>query len=273
MSEAEGLKEWYVTREGKQYGPVSLNDLKAEAKSGELNPRLDMIWKEGMEEWKSAGKVDGIFEKNAEAEAEEIRKATPPPAPTPKSERATASEMEEYLHEENEYTEGTSRGGYIFICYILPLIIAGGLIFGSAHLQGLVGEKWLPIAQLAVVLIIFIFMISVTLNRFLNLGMTRLWFLGLIVPFLNYWLGYRLFACPAGYAEHKKLGGLGWFLAFVYWLPLLAAIGLGVFAGMKGPEAMQKMMEDGLTKMGVDIEELQKNAAEEAPEESTPPAN
>lgn len=268
MNESDGSREWYVTREGNQYGPVSLDNLKIEAKRGVLNPRLDMAWKEGMTEWIPAGQIDGIFEKNVEAEADEVRKLTPPPSSGQRG--ATTAQMDKYFHEDKEFTEGTSRGGYIFIFYILPFIVAAGLYFGSVHIESVVGERWLPIAQLAAVMVLLIFMIAVTLNRFLNLGMTRWWSLGLTVPFLSWWLGYRLFACPAGYAEHKKLGGLGWFLAMVYWLPILAAIGLGVFAGIKGPEATESMVGDLFEKMGVDIEELLKQGDEKSSEESAP---
>ena len=65
---------------------------------------------------------------------------------------------------------------------------------------------------------------DITLNRLVNLGMSRWWFLGNFVPILNFWIGYRCFACPAGYAYHKKLDGPGIALAILYWLLLLIAI-------------------------------------------------
>ena len=270
MNQPEGDKVWYVTREGKQFGPVSIDDLKFEAERGELNPRLDMAWKDGMEEWIPAGRIEGLFEKNSEAEAAEIKKEAPPVAAAQAGGKPSDGDMDEYLAEEKEYTDGTSRGGYIFICYILPVIIGVGLGFGMEFLVSAIGEKMAPIAILVLMIVVLLLIISTTLNRFLNLGMSRWWFFGLIVPFLNYWLGYRLFACPAGYVEHKKLGGAGWFLTVIYWLPLLAAAGIGVFVAVKGPEAIQTMMEDGLTKMGVDIEEFQKQAPEETPEDAAP---
>jgi hypothetical protein len=62
------------------------------------------------------------------------------------------------------------------------------------------------------------------LERLLNVGMSRWWFLGNFVPLLNLWVGYRCFACPAGYAYHKKLDGIGVALAIIYWLMILVAI-------------------------------------------------
>jgi hypothetical protein len=65
-----------------------------------------------------------------------------------------------------------------------------------------------------------------SLMRLVNLGMSRWWFLAIFVPILNLWVGFRCFACPAGYVYHKKLGGAGVALAFFYWL----LVGLGILA-------------------------------------------
>ena len=54
--------------------------------------------------------------------------------------------------------------------------------------------------------------------------MSRWWVLAVFAPILNLWVGYRCFACPPGYAYHKKLDGAGVALAILYWLVLLAGI-------------------------------------------------
>lgn len=230
-----------MTREGVQFGPVSIDDLNFEAERGGLDPELVTAWKEGMDKWIPVGQIGGFFKNNTESE--------------------------------EEYSKGTSRGGYIFICYFLPVIVGVGVIFGAEFVKANLDEKVMPIAMLALMTVVIFLMISATLNRFINLGMSRRWFFGLLVPFLNNWLGYRLFACPAGYAEHKKLGGAGWFLAVIYWLPLLVAVGFGVFASLQSPESMRNMMEDGFKKMGVDIENFQKKGGEQSPQEPAPSPN
>lgn len=257
-----------MTHAGEQFGPVSIDDLKFEVERGELNPRLDMVWKEGMEDWIPAGKVEGLFEKNVEAEEKEKAKEAPPVV-APVSEVGKKQAKKEQVGPERE---GTNRMGFIFFCYIFPVIWFVGVVLGAEFLKGQVGPDIFGPITIVLFLLPLVVGIAATLKRFQNLAMTRLWFFGLIVPFLNYWLGYRLFACPAGYAEHKKLGGAGWFLAIIYWLPFLAIAGFGVFAGLKGPEATQTMMEDGLKKMGVDIEELQKKASEEESSEEAKPS-
>jgi uncharacterized membrane protein YhaH (DUF805 family) len=94
-----------------------------------------------------------------------------------------------------------------------------------------------------------LFSVSLALRRFANLGMSGWWLLGSLVPILNWWVGYRLFACPPGYAMHKKMDGAGIALAILYWLGV--ALGLAVFAlfvvvliGAAGsPEFQQKLKE------------------------------
>lgn len=52
--------EWHYTVDGNQQGPVSASELKRLAASGNLGP-TDLIWKEGMAEWKPASSVRGLF--------------------------------------------------------------------------------------------------------------------------------------------------------------------------------------------------------------------
>ncbi|QDT59424.1 hypothetical protein SV7mr_19310 [Stieleria bergensis] len=52
--------EWYYGRNGQQQGPVTSNQLKQLAQSGQLLP-TDFVWKEGMSEWAKASKVKGLF--------------------------------------------------------------------------------------------------------------------------------------------------------------------------------------------------------------------
>ena len=52
--------EWHYTNDGSQQGPVSASELKQLAASGSLSPS-DLVWKEGMAEWKPASSVKGLF--------------------------------------------------------------------------------------------------------------------------------------------------------------------------------------------------------------------
>lgn len=48
--------EWHYAKHGKQEGPVDTATLQSKLQSGELAP-TDLVWKEGMAEWKPAGEV------------------------------------------------------------------------------------------------------------------------------------------------------------------------------------------------------------------------
>ena len=55
---------WFYSREGEKCGPVSFADLRIKAQEAGLNPRLDLAWTKGMAEWKPAGEIAGLFERN-----------------------------------------------------------------------------------------------------------------------------------------------------------------------------------------------------------------
>jgi hypothetical protein len=87
------------------------------------------------------------------------------------------------------------------------------------------------------------------LLRLVNLGMSRWWYLANFVPILNLWIGYRCFVCPAGYAYHKKLDGIGVALAIFYWLlvalTILAVVAIvALLLGAVGNPALQEQVQD-----------------------------
>jgi hypothetical protein len=79
--------------------------------------------------------------------------------------------------------------------------------------------------------------------------MSGWWFLGNLVPLLNFWVGYRCFACPAGYAYHKKIDGIGILLAIIYWGVILlailavAAVLALIFGAIGSPELQEQIRE------------------------------
>ena len=71
MNEAPA-DEWYYTRGGEMVGPISFQELKAKAANYMLSPPLDMVWTEGMEDWRDVTEIEGLRES----------KGTPLPAAT-----------------------------------------------------------------------------------------------------------------------------------------------------------------------------------------------
>jgi len=53
-------QEWHYAKGEDRHGPVSFEQLKELAESGELQPS-DLVWQKGMEEWQPAKTVEGLF--------------------------------------------------------------------------------------------------------------------------------------------------------------------------------------------------------------------
>ncbi len=52
---------WHYARNGVKFGPVTSTELKRLASSGNLSPG-DLVWKDGMKEWRPASEIQGLFE-------------------------------------------------------------------------------------------------------------------------------------------------------------------------------------------------------------------
>jgi hypothetical protein len=224
----DGTPEWYLTNAGECMGPVSWASLKARADHGSLDPRTDWVWKSGMTDWIPSGQVDGLFVRRAPAPTPI---PTPAPTPAPAPVRVTAPvpvpkpeapvslyvtpqrvpEDEELPHSETEW-RGYGRGRYIFTL----ALFSAAVFFGTPLLRNLdTHPHWVARGGYLVALFVYYY---ITLARLKNLGMNRWWALGPFVPLLNLWIGFRLFACPAGYATSRKQDGAGVALAVSYWL-------------------------------------------------------
>jgi len=54
------MTQWHYAHNGQQFGPVSDQQLKQLADSGQLLP-TDMVWKKGMAQWVKAARIDDLF--------------------------------------------------------------------------------------------------------------------------------------------------------------------------------------------------------------------
>ncbi len=235
---------WFYSHEGERIGPVSFAELQDKAKAGGLNPRLDLVWKHGMENWQASGEIKGLFERRAEPEPKEsLSPANTDPYTPPEQESA-----EEIMSRQSEWP-GARRRSYLFAILLFPLLWN----FVIKHASGIMLESFGPIVLQWIIMgamfVPVIIAISTTVNRFKNLGMSGWWWFGMLVPFLNIWLGYRCFACPGGYAFHKKLDGAGKFLAVIYWLLLVIGVlaiaaAVSILTGAYGPPELQHKLQE-----------------------------
>ncbi len=234
---------WFYSHEGERIGPVTFADLQIKAKEGGINPRLDLVWKHGMDEWQAAGEIEGLFERaTAPAAREELAPASNPYAP-PEGES-----VEDQMGRGQEWP-GARRRSYLAALFLFPLLWSFGFGAAMPFLTQQFGPQIMKAVAAGAQIVPLIVFIFFAVKRLLNVGMSGWWWFGNLVPFLNVWIGYRCFACPGGYAFHKKLDGVGVFLAIVYWLLIVALI-LAVAAmvallfGVIGtPELQQKLRE------------------------------
>ncbi|MEP4078548.1 GYF domain-containing protein [Haloferula sp.] len=269
---SEGKDEWYVSRSGQRFGPVTYAELEDSAKAGRLEPRTDMVIGGDLTEWKPAGDVAGLYEKASPTENDELE--GDPTGHTPPKGSLADSGSFDFNKGEGQTLKlpGAPRLGYFLGVTVLPTLIIVGLGKVMPQIQGVIGKDYGGWAEFLIFLAPLVVVI-ITVKRFQNLAMTGWWWFGLLVPFLNLWLYYRLFACPAGYAYTKKLDVIGKVLAVIYWLTPVALIVAGIiFAG-----ALKKMEEDGklqeilnkIEELTPEVPDLPKKSNEEPSEESS----
>lgn len=81
VAKGDASAQWFYTKEGKgKIGPFSPTELRARAKSGEL-ASTDMVWKQGMAQWRAAGTIKGLF--TSLDSAPPARKLAPNPVTPP----------------------------------------------------------------------------------------------------------------------------------------------------------------------------------------------
>lgn len=236
---------WFYTRQGEQHGPLTFAGLQEKARAGDINPRLDMAWTQGMADWKPAGEIEGLFEKRPMPEAPEpLAPAADPYAP-PRQNDAAAM-----LAPDGGWP-GARRRSFYLMTILFPMLWNGGFTLAVPLLQQQSGAEIAGVVSIVAISIPLIVTIVYGLKRLVNLGMSRWWYLGNFVPILNLWVSYRMYVCPAGYAYHKKLDGPGVVLAILYWLMILLAVLMvasliALMTGAFGSPEIQQQIQDAL---------------------------
>jgi hypothetical protein len=242
---------WFFTHQGERIGPVTFRDLQGRAKVGALNPRLDMVWSPGMAEWKAAGEIGELFGKTP---ASEPAKATVPLAQpatpyVPPVEESVAEQMRK-----DKDWPGVRRRGFIFATILFPLAWNALLPVAGTYLTGPLGPEIMTALLIGAAFLPAVVAIYFGLKRLVNLGMSRWWLLAHFVPVLNFWIAFRCFACPPGYAYHKKLDLAGLWLAVCYWLVVVFVIVsslsfLALFFGAVGDPVIRQQLHDALQQL------------------------
>lgn len=219
VTQANAADAWFYTSEGNRLGPVTFEQLKVMAARSLLNPRLDMAWKEGMSGWQLAGQIQGLFQ------TAQIPSAPPHVMmPTQIAVHPATSHHQTRASKKISFTvhNGVGRTHLFVAVLVLPFVWSVLLSVFSDHVEKVVGVMLGEWVLHTATLVPFAVMIYFGLRRLVDLGMNRWWLAGLLAPGLNLWVCYRLFACPSGYAYHKKFDPPGVIIAVTYWLLVLA---------------------------------------------------
>lgn len=189
----------------------------------------------------------------------------------------------EARREQREKSKGLSRGKFLGGSFALHLI-GGGILTAiyvsvfaklGADLNDSLGENAMsdPAVQEgfmnasmianAVSLVIALVTLLMVFSRLQNLGMSRWNFLWNLVPIASIWINYRIVACPAGYAESKKLDGPGKMLAFVYFASIiLPIVGIGALVFALSTGALGELPDlEPLLKQLQELEQLKQGPA------------
>lgn len=249
-------ESWFYTQKGQRHGPIPFEQLKAMVNQSELDPMTDMVWKQGLPSWKPLSEVMSSFldagstathaatkpaeiqmpvSKPAEAPkpaAQPAPQPAPKPAPQPAPKKNNPSPGKSPASAKDLDWPGVKRLAYFLGAILLPMLVGGGLPFLLPLAGPAISPELGGMITLGASLLMFVLAIVLKLMRLSNLSMSRWWYFASFVPILNLWLGYRCFACPAGYAAHGKMDRSGIALAIFYWLFLLLVVASVVFALM-----------------------------------------
>jgi uncharacterized membrane protein YhaH (DUF805 family) len=184
---------WFYSKENERIGPLSFGDLKVRVAEGQVHPRSDLVWTSGMEAWKPAGEIDGLFE----------RVVAVAPAPVAMAQTANPYQSGSGNSEDSQIARqtvwpGFGRATFIIGAFIFVTIAVVGPSILMPFVKGFASSAML-VRRLSLG-----FTIWLGRNRLTNVGMSRWWYFANFVPILNLWVGYRLVVCSPGYAHQKK---------------------------------------------------------------------
>lgn len=267
MSTVASEPVWHYTSQGQRKGPVSLENLQTLVSVGRLNLQQDMVWNPEMGDWAIAGSIKELAKVKTDLSVAPPATAKAQAAPslsapsqqsagtgglyqTPRSmvddskkkrSKPAQNSIENPLQQERTDYPGVGRLGYFFI----PIIVSVGVELVSVFANPYISQE--PtiaiIFGLAMLLVYLVGSLYPIFGRLSNLMMSGWYFLLCFVPFANLWIGYRMFACPPGYAQHKKMDGIGIVLAILYWLTLIAAALLAIAIIMYWAEFKDEFMK------------------------------
>ncbi|GEM_PF-919919 len=223
-------QQWHYTdQSGQQAGPIPTDELLQLIASKSV-PLTAMAWKEGMANWKPVSQIEEL----------QAGTSTPPPSPDPVPNPAPTQapgniqepnqnpinpyETPQVPTDEEFYAAAREQpngyGGIGRLAYFLLSIghsiaiqfIAFVLNF-SSFTESNEPSLLIAFGLLTVSTVISFYLLF---SRFKNIGMSRWWTLGLVVPILNIFVSIWLISRQEGWVETRKLDGPGKIVAWIF---------------------------------------------------------
>jgi hypothetical protein len=185
------MTTWYYTKNGERLGPVSFEEMKTIARSGQLDVNRDLAWMEGMQEWNPLSAIPGLL---SDGEAPSKAPFNPYGAPSTAADYLSAVSSEGALTEiapgslglpvmavikraiaivKRQFGTILSIGIiYIIITWGIGFLLAlvdGALGLGGTELMPLPGGGVMPVQSQSILGQI----VGFVCNTFLLLGFTR----------------------------------------------------------------------------------------------------
>jgi hypothetical protein len=245
--------QWhYTNKTGQQAGPIPTEEL-IELISNKTIPTTSMAWKEGMPAWKPVNQIEDLEAALSKATMPAQVSSAPPASPgqslQTSSDQSSVPEPSINPYEaptipspEEYYSyETASYGGIGRLAYFLISIMASIAIVGGKFAMGVSDfAKDSPAVQDAPPIVLGLGILSIFISfylmfaRFKNIGMSRWWTLGLIVPILNIFVSIWLVSRQEGWIETQRLDTAGKVIAWLCWgliiLTIIAVVAIAVFA-------------------------------------------
>ena len=241
------MSDWYIARGGAQEGPLTAQQIGDMLAKGELRAGETHAWKEGLADWKPLAESGVLAEASmsqvapsiaaspvmAPSAVQQPRPIAQPAAVNPYAAPAANHGISTSFERPLEYP-GIGRLAYFGLQFALAIVVYAILflvILGSGSVNSFEGviPGFLLVMVFGVTAGIFI-----GVKRVQNLGMSSWAILWNFVPIISVWISWRMFACPAGYEQHRQLDTAGkvltWLLVGFF---ILAVVG-NIFVAANG---------------------------------------